>query len=169
MTCKTSIDLPLGFTLPQAQMVTNNKDTLHRGSSKVNKYEAIHTLAPRSGIVPWIRAHELESMAPADSHLAMTVAESWHNSGLASVTIQPLQVLICVTDYPIIIDTSGSLSACHFELVSCRQTDSMNWLTQACGEFMLSGSHSTKPNSSFHQVFHCLMNTRGVTRYREIK
>ena len=78
----------------------------------------------------------------------MTVAESRHNSELASVTIQPLQVLICVTDYPIIIDTSGSLSACQFELVSCRQTDSMNWLTQACEEFVLSGSHATKPNSS---------------------
>ena len=78
----------------------------------------------------------------------MTVAESRHNSGLASVTIQPLQVLICVTDYPIIIDTSGSLSACQFELVSCRQTNSMNWLTQACEEFVLSGSHTTKPNSS---------------------
>ena len=74
----------------------------------------------------------------------MTVAEFRHNSELASVTIQPLQVLICVTDYPIIIDTSGSLSACQFELVSCRQTDSMNWLTQACEEFVLSGSHATK-------------------------
>ena len=78
----------------------------------------------------------------------MTVAESQHNSELASVTILPLQVLICVTDYPIIIDTSGSLSACQFELVSCCQTDSMNWFTQACEEFVLSGSHATKPNSS---------------------
>ena len=94
-----------------------------------------------------ILGHPPQKTAPG-GHLAMTVAESRHNSELASVTIQPLQVLICVTDYPIIIDTSGSLSACHFELVSCRQTDSMNWLTQACGEFVLSGSHSTKPNSS---------------------
>ena len=70
--------------------------------------------------------YKLESMLSADS-LVMTVAESRHNSGLASVTIQPLQVLIRVTDYPLIIDTSGSISACLFELVSCRQTDSINW------------------------------------------
>ena len=86
-------------------------------------------------------------LVSADS-LVMTVAESRHNSELASVTIQPLQVLICVTDYLIVINTFGSLSACQFELVSCRQMDSMNWLTQACEEFVLSGSHATKPNSS---------------------
>ena len=121
---ETSIVLSLGFTLPRAQMVTNNGDTLRRGRSKVNKYESIHTLALRQGIVPGIRAYELESLVSADS-LVMTVAESRHNTELASVTIQPLQVLICVTDYPIIIDTTGSFL--HANLNSFHAVKRTQW------------------------------------------